>query len=302
MSNVAVPPIIPIVQVSARIPCGVATSLHCAGSPARPAASASRASRLRILFSLTAIGRASQLPLHTYLWTVLKNTSRAERLSCFAAIIALAVCITLILYFTIGSQFTNIPEDVAPHEWRITRPMWLADERFSTNLTTDRYNPLEIIIINHSATSDCYTFKSCAAMVRTIQRLNFGERYDIAYNFLIGNDGRVYEGRGWNRTAAHTYGFNSCSVGIGFIGDYREELPAYSKVTTAQINRTMMLLEEGVREGYLRPNYYIIAARDIQTTNQSPGSNLYNELRKWKHYDHDKIVIGKRNCTHFYGY
>lgn len=35
---------------------------------------------------------------------------------------------------------------------------------------------------------------------------------------MIGNDGRVYEGRGWGMVGAHTYGYNSCSLGLGFIG------------------------------------------------------------------------------------
>jgi hypothetical protein len=32
---------------------------------------------------------------------------------------------------------------------------------------------------------------------------------DIGYSFLIGGDGNVYEGRGWDRLGAHTEGFNS---------------------------------------------------------------------------------------------
>ena len=31
---------------------------------------------------------------------------------------------------------------------------------------------------------------------------------DIGYNFLIGGDGIVYEGRGWNKQGAHTKGNN----------------------------------------------------------------------------------------------
>ena len=37
---------------------------------------------------------------------------------------------------------------------------------------------------------------------------------DIGYSFLIGGDGRVYEGRGWGRVGAHTYGYNSRAYGI----------------------------------------------------------------------------------------
>ena len=36
---------------------------------------------------------------------------------------------------------------------------------------------------------------------------------DIGYNFLVGEDGRVYEGRGWYRQGAHALNFNSNSIG-----------------------------------------------------------------------------------------
>ena len=32
---------------------------------------------------------------------------------------------------------------------------------------------------------------------------------DVGYSFLIGGDGKVYEGRGWDEIGAHTFGFNS---------------------------------------------------------------------------------------------
>lgn len=43
----------------------------------------------------------SDLPFYRYVWDVAKNTTRAERLSCAAAISILIVCIILIVYFTV---------------------------------------------------------------------------------------------------------------------------------------------------------------------------------------------------------
>ena len=43
---------------------------------------------------------------------------------------------------------------------------------------------------------------------------------DIGYSFLIGGDGLIYEGRGWNKKGAHTYCYNQLSYGIAFIGNY----------------------------------------------------------------------------------
>jgi N-acetylmuramoyl-L-alanine amidase len=36
---------------------------------------------------------------------------------------------------------------------------------------------------------------------------------DIGYNFLVGEDGNIYEGRGWTQTGAHCIGYNSKSIG-----------------------------------------------------------------------------------------
>lgn len=39
-------------------------------------------------------------------------------------------------------------------------------------------------------------------------------------SFIIGGDGNIYEGAGWHKIGAHTRGYNSRSLGIGFIGNF----------------------------------------------------------------------------------
>jgi N-acetylmuramoyl-L-alanine amidase len=43
---------------------------------------------------------------------------------------------------------------------------------------------------------------------------------DIGFNFVIGEDGNVYEGRGWDAVGAHTASYNTISIGICIIGDF----------------------------------------------------------------------------------
>jgi N-acetylmuramoyl-L-alanine amidase len=43
---------------------------------------------------------------------------------------------------------------------------------------------------------------------------------DIGYNFLVGEDGNVYEGQGWNYVGAHAPAYNLRSIGICIIGDF----------------------------------------------------------------------------------
>ena len=40
-------------------------------------------------------------------------------------------------------------------------------------------------------------------------------------SFLIGGDGNVYEGTGWSKEGAHTYGWNKKSLGLVFIGNFQ---------------------------------------------------------------------------------
>ena len=48
---------------------------------------------------------------------------------------------------------------------------------------------------------------------------------DIGYNFLIGEDGRVYIGRGWKVVGAQTYHYNDISYGFCVMGNFMELLP-----------------------------------------------------------------------------
>lgn len=57
---------------------------------------------------------------------------------------------------------------------------------------------------------------------------------DIGYNFLVGGDGNVYEGRDWDRLGAHTLGYNVRSIGIAFIGTFIEVKPPEHQLIAAQ--------------------------------------------------------------------
>jgi len=53
----------------------------------------------------------------------------------------------------------------------------------------------------------------------------------------------VYEGRGWDSVGAHVYGHNSQSIGIAFIGDFRNRIP-----NTASLDAAKQLISCGVSE------------------------------------------------------
>ena len=57
---------------------------------------------------------------------------------------------------------------------------------------------------------------------------------DIGYNFLVGEDGNAYEGRGWDAQGAHAGKWNAVSLGIAFIGNYTAKVPNAAAQNTAR--------------------------------------------------------------------
>eukprot|EP00057_Strongylocentrotus_purpuratus_P029502 XP_011683976.1 PREDICTED: peptidoglycan-recognition protein SC2 [Strongylocentrotus purpuratus] len=101
----------------------------------------------------------------------------------------------------------------------ISRSEWGARSPKSTsNLVT----PLPYAVVHHTDGSSCSTEASCMSQVRGIQNYHMDSNGwdDIGYNFLIGGDGNVYEGRGWNYKGAHASSYNSYSLGISMIGRF----------------------------------------------------------------------------------
>lgn len=101
---------------------------------------------------------------------------------------------------------------------------------------------------------------------------------DIGYNFVVGGDGSVYVGRGWNLMGAHTKGYNVKSIGIGFIGNFSEVAPTNNQLCAAQ-----KLFEEGLRLNKLTFDYSIYGQNQL-TASESPGQKLYNIIKTWSHW------------------
>lgn len=106
---------------------------------------------------------------------------------------------------------------------------------------------------------------------------------DIGYNFLVGGDGAVYVGRGWNLQGAHTKGYNVNSIGIAFIGTFHKFAP-----TKRQLYAAQKIIEEGVKLKKLDQNYDLYAQCQINS-GASPGDIIYKVIKKWNHWN-DKLT------------
>lgn len=160
----------------------------------------------------------------------------------------------------------------------LSRDTWgAAKPRLIENMTL----PVTMFFIHHTATQSCENTELCGVRMRAIQRFHMNTRgwNDIAYSFLIGGDGKVYQGRGWNRVGSHTLHYDSVSLAVSFMGNFNNTMPAPTALAAAH-----KLLRCGVQRKAITPSYSLYGHRDVRDT-ECPGYTLYNAIRKWGHYN-----------------
>ncbi|KOX68757.1 Peptidoglycan-recognition protein SA, partial [Melipona quadrifasciata] len=130
--------------------------------------------------------------------------------------------------------------------------------------------PIPYVIIHHTVTPECDSRSTCAAAVESIRYFHM----DVN-KFLIGGDGNIYEGCGWNREGAHTYGYNKKSIAIAFIGNFEEKA-----ASDEMVNAAYKLILCGKSQGILRENVRVIGAKQVRNV-LSPGVQLQNQIKNW---------------------
>ena len=148
------------------------------------------------------------------------------------------------------------------------------------------------IIVHHAAGSNTNT--NYTDVVRNIYTFHTGTNgwNDVGYNFLISQDGTIYEGRdgqnimdGDNVLGAHFCSQNTGTMGICLLGDYMtaqptdKSLESLSRLMAWKMKKeTLQPLESGlhVTSGKILNN--ISAHRDGTCSTDCPGDNLYAKL------------------------
>lgn len=163
----------------------------------------------------------------------------------------------------------------------IYRKYWGGEEhKCNKNITP----PVDMVIIKHTGGGTCNSFKLCAGKVYTIYGTKIAEGFcDIYCNFLIGGDGNVYVGLGWD-IRNHQ---RDSTIDIVFFGNFDVHI-----FTDTMADAALKLIEDGVKNNKLHPNYKIV--NHNQTENQrSPGHNVIKKVVKWPHYD-SGLYFGER--------
>lgn len=140
------------------------------------------------------------------------------------------------------------------------------------------------IVIHHTATTQDLDDPETA--IRAIYHYHAMSRNwgDIGYNYIIDQDGNIYEGRagGDGVKAGHAAGFNQGTIGIALLGNYENEpLPAAMMQALAGLILEKSELHGidvdayGMFRGEVRAN--LLAHRDVGATT-CPGQYAYDYL------------------------
>ncbi|KAK3590387.1 hypothetical protein CHS0354_028496 [Potamilus streckersoni] len=168
-------------------------------------------------------------------------------------------------------QLPGCPHIVTRSEWGARAPT-----------TTPGHLPAtpKYAFIHHGASAPCHTKAQCIATVKSYQTHHIDSNHwsDIGYSFIIGEDGNVYEGRGWDEIGAHTLNYNSVGLGFCMIGNFMDRVP-----NDAALNAVKQLIACGVANNKLSSTYILHGHRDVGQT-ECPGNKLYDLIQSWPHY------------------
>ncbi|XP_045903018.1 N-acetylmuramoyl-L-alanine amidase-like isoform X2 [Micropterus dolomieu] len=144
--------------------------------------------------------------------------------------------------------------------------------------------PLQFLYVHHTyePSSPCLSFPNCSRNMRSMQRFHQEDRgwSDIAYSFVVGSDGYVYEGRGWNHLGTHTRGHNDIGYGVSIIGNYTATLPSRHAMDLLR-HRLARCAVDG---GRLTSNFTIHGHRQAVNYTACPGDAFFSEIRSWEHF------------------
>ncbi|MFF9816993.1 peptidoglycan recognition protein [Streptomyces sp. NPDC014006] len=199
------------------------------------------------------------------------------------------------------------PASTAPQPTIVSRAGWGADESISPEAPEylPNGNTIKAAFVHHTADANPYDCSESAAIIRAIYTYHVKTSgwKDIGYNFLVDKCGTLFEGRkgGIDQPVygAHTYGWNSQSTSVAFLGDHNRTSASDASLVSASRLIAYKLGQYGVdpsgttllNAGATQKNYFgtsytqgqdytfatVSGHRDAYAT-ECPGSLLYGQL------------------------
>jgi hypothetical protein len=129
----------------------------------------------------------------------------------------------------------------------------------------------------------------CKVLVKKTQTDN-SQLDDIPFNFLIGGDGKVYEGRGFEYEGQHTSNidateYNSIGICIAFIGDHESTAPYENQLNILRAFIEYFISHEVINESYM------IFSQDDLVYREVKASALKEAVSSFDHYHSREFKI-----------
>jgi LysM repeat protein len=156
----------------------------------------------------------------------------------------------------------------------VTRGQWGA---LTTKSNSNAMGKIKKITLHHTSEYPGMNNLGDKEVIRAIakyhrDRLDWA---DIGYHFLIGRDGKIYEGRPAHLQGAHTGGHNENNLGISMVGNFVNKLPSQRQLTALKLLLSSKFQEYGLSTANLYGH------RDFKAT-ECPGEALYRWLQVYK--------------------
>lgn len=144
------------------------------------------------------------------------------------------------------------------------------------------------VVVDDDATGNVWeSMGEITANMRRLQTIRPDLGRDVPYNlvvYLMPEGIVVCEGRGWDRSGAHTAGrptpdsdkYNESGIGMAFAGDFEAEAP---EGLQARLIKLYLWLRSYRKESPMPP-LEVLGHRDTKAT-LCPGQNLYQNLHLW---------------------
>ncbi|XP_054264536.1 peptidoglycan-recognition protein SB1-like [Macrosteles quadrilineatus] len=166
-------------------------------------------------------------------------------------------------------------------EWRpftiIPRDWWRA---IPPSHSAPLIHPVDLIVMTYSHGNTCWNTYFCNREVKRIQSNHVQNgAVDIVFNFLIGGNGQVYEGRGWNSSPRLNHKlqrFSRNALHIAFLGNLRATMPPQK-----MFNAARDLVELGIRKHFIAPKFLEYTSRLWSIPGTPTDSDVLKDLQAY---------------------
>lgn len=155
----------------------------------------------------------------------------------------------------------------------VHRNIWGAMTAGTMN-TAKSYNK---ITVHHTTEKKSSHKRNDVHFLQTIQKYHIDEKKwaDIGYHFIIGKDGKIYEGRLLKFYGAHVKNHNIGNIGIALLGDF------HSNPLNTKQRQSLNLLINALREKYNIHEKELYAHRELGNTS-CPGDHTMDFLETFR--------------------